>query len=612
MRKFTVVMAALMLVMGITMSAMAAQQVEVKTNSEGITAAANACEKTGNVTLIFDGGTVLRDGDWVTMDMPLGVTLCQSFDFLVLGAALGADTVPLPAGNSGFATTDIGDTGAVVDNYLWAIKDVGTVGDGTNAGITVAGQEIVFRVRGTSGSSRIRIDVYDEDNALGINNAANYDGSSSLTVEPGTEFQIKLFDNNPHDGVTVPTNGAQLAVKDYDGDGIYGDGIAGPGAAADVLQYNADWDNNICVTVNSAQYSGTTINVSINSGGVDGNNFLTFNPSNPQVAHLIAATTIVLDACKGDLYGYVEPAGGQSSSCTFNYETAASYCTSTTFGGNTLLIENQSGTFFNPNDEYRLTLTISGDGAYFAAAPTAASFLPSEDPCSDPGTAVVALGTPATETGVAVTGYASGADCQAIPAGERVVEFTTAAAFTGIDTDNVIRVDVPLVVYDPAQFDNGDQVTVTVELYRLPCGLIFTDDRIIAEFVDTCAASVPTTTLYYPYAVALDGSQGWWYGMTIGNPSSAAGTAAVTVYESDGDVGTYTTPSIAAGGLAVYGASTLLANLTQTAGTGTLGDSSCHIVVVTQFASAGGFGMTGNGSDSTGYTAYTNASQWNN
>jgi hypothetical protein len=167
--------------------------------------------------------------------------------------------------------------------------------------------------------------------------------------------------------------------------------------------------------------------------------------------------------------------------------------------------------------------------------------------------------------------------------------------------------DVPVVAYDPAQITAGAQVTLTVELYRLPCGLIFTGTRVLAEFVAACGTAAPVSNLYYPYAVPLDGSSGFWFGFVIGNPSAAAGVATITFVEADGDIGTATV-NLEALGLAVYGNPELLGMLTpDAANTGTLGDSAAHIVVSCTFAGAGGFGMTGNGADSTGYTPYGSA-----
>ncbi|PIE67736.1 MAG: hypothetical protein CSA23_02870 [Deltaproteobacteria bacterium] len=603
MKKLIAVIAALFMVVGIASVSMAAQQVEVKTNSEGITGAENACEKAGNITFIFDSGTVLRDGDWWTADLPLGVTLCSSFDFVVTGNGTATNAVPGPGGFNG--TISVAADGASIDNTIWGINDHGS--DGAAGNVVVAGTEMFFRVRGTAGSNRMRIDVYDSDNTTvgngGVGAAANYDGTSTFTVSADASFQLKLFDGFDGNAAAgryafndTPT-GTPAAIN-----GFYGDAPAG----ADFLQVNNDTDNSYCIQADTEVYSGSTVNVSINSGGVSGNNFLTFNPANPQVAHLISATSITLEACKGELQDYVPFTGGQNANCMFDYMDGSNYCQTDGWAGNDLILTNNTGNWGNSGDQYRVRMIVSGNGAYWGGQPTFINgTLPgTEDPCDGDGTNVSTGWTVATESGVAASVTPRGAACGEFDADEEWTVLTS-NAFSNVDTYNKIWLDTPQVYYDADQFVAGDEVTVTVELWKLPCGLIFTDSRVIATFVDTCAAAVPNTTLYYPYTVALDGSQGWWFGMTIGNPSANAGTATVTFYEADGDMGTYTTPEIAAGGIVVLGGADLLTNLTADPGNaGTLGDAAGHIVVITNFGSAGGFAMTGDGSDSTGYTAY--------
>jgi hypothetical protein len=621
MKKTIAILAALFMVMGLAGTAMAAFQVEVKTNSEGVTAAENACEKAGNITFTFDSGTIIQDGDWWTADLPIGVEICHSFYFVVLGVDAVAGGISLP-GNGGFVNTTVGvDTGITLDNDIWSLKDV-TAGDGAIAAFTVLDTatglvpgSLFFRVRATAGSNRLRIDAYDED-AAGITAAANYDGSTSMTIGPGAEFSLKLFDSEAHDS-TGPSGGV-WAYNDSDDDGTYGDDNA-----ADRLQADNDWDNTYCINVDSTVYGGSTVDVSINSGGISGNNFLSFNPSNPQVAHIVSATAITLEMCKQDEFGFVSLEGGQNATCNFDYNSAGGYCPDqgganfTAAGGNYLILENQTGNYYQPGDDFRVVLEVSGNGAYFqdSGAAIRGYAVTDIDPCAPGGVGTLLPGllfTPDVETGNVIgTGVGGGWDCGEFDDEDTFVSLES-AMFSGIDTYNRLRVDIPGIAFDSSAFSSGDQVTVTVQLWRLPCGLIFEGERIVAEFVDECAAAAPTTTLYYPYAVALDGSQGWWFGMTIGNPSAAAGTATVTVAEMDGDIGTFTTPSIGALGLVVYGGANLLAELTpDAANAGTLGDAACHIVVTCDFASAGGFAMTGNGEDSTGYTAYGNSGTWN-
>jgi hypothetical protein len=597
MKRLIAVIAALFMVVGIASMAMAAQQVEVKTNSEGVTGAPDACEKAGNITFIFDAGTVIQDGDWWTADLPLGVTLCSSFDFVVTG-----NGAPAPGGGGFFGVIPAPGDGLTLENKIWAINDLGALAGAQN--VTVAGSPMFFRVRGNAGANRLRIDAYDSDDVVnGVSAAVNYDGSSTFSVGSDTSFQLKLFDGfdgNAAAGRFAWNNVADSATGIRDG--VYGNNTT---ITNDWLQAFNDTDNSYCIRVDTTVYGGATVNVSINSGGISGNNFLTFNPSNPQVAHLISSTSITLEACKGDLWDYVPFVGGQSANCTFTYNTGLNYCNTGGWFGNEFILQNNTGTFYNSGDQYRMRLIVSGSGAYWGGAGgNIDGYEPDQDPCGGGLFTNVSAGwVETTESGASFTGYRSAA-CGEFDSGEEVT-ILTANVFSGIEDFNRLVVAIPPVVYDRDQFVAGDEVTVTVELWRLPCGLIFSDERKVAEFVDTCAAAVPNTTLYYPFTVALDGSQGFWFGFAIGNPSAIAGTADILFFEADGDAGTFTTPSIPSGGVLVYGGADLLSNLTPNAANpGTLGDTYGHFVVITNFGSAGGFGMTGNGEDSTGYTAY--------
>ena len=620
MKKLFVIALAVFMVFGVSTVAMASFQVEVKANSEGVTAAEGACEKAGSLAFTFDEGTVLRDGDWWYADLPLGVTLCHSIDFAVLGVAGG---VAPGAGGLPIAVIAVPADGATVTAGFLSIID--TEVDGNLGNIAIAGTSpLWFRVSGATGSTRVMIQVFDSDN-IDYRNIANADGTTTLTVGNNTAFQIVLFDSDFHAPPLDPTGPWGVNDTDAPIDGQYGDD-----GAADILGVANDWDNTYCI--DAFGYAFQTIDVSINSGGVSGANFLNFNPTNPEVAHLIGTTAINLVLCKADEFGFVSLEPGQAATCRFDYESptiiADGYCadigtanfTGSVVTGNKIIVQNSTTTFFNAGDNYRLVLRISGNGAYWGAAAPGwvQGYTPAQtDYCDQDGTGVgstpVAIGgwAVATETAVVAGGGHNPAGCGPIAADDAFVSLTS-QAFTGIDTYNTIEINLPNIVYDPTQFSSGDQVTVTVELWRLPCGLIFTGDRIVAQFVDTCAAAAPVTTLYYPYSVELNGSSGWWFGVTIGNPTAAAGTAMITVYEADGDIGTYTTAAIGAFGLLVHSGSELLGLLTpDPANTGTLGDSRTHIIVNCNFGGAGGFGMMGNGMDSTGYTAYGNSVMWN-
>jgi hypothetical protein len=151
-------------------------------------------------------------------------------------------------------------------------------------------------------------------------------------------------------------------------------------------------------------------------------------------------------------------------------------------------------------------------------------------------------------------------------------------------------VDIPALNYDLDLISSADVVTIRVSLVEPPCTQIFSADIDIGTFGACAAAAIPTMVTY-PYFTAMDASEAWWDGMAIVNYSTTSGTADITVYEEDGDVGTYQT-TVAGNSMYVTLLSDMLGSLTQTAGTGTLGDARCYIVVTTDF-NADGFGMMG-------------------
>jgi len=641
MKKLLAVFLAVAMIVGFGSTAMAAFDVRTAITSEPITGTPDFCEKYGATTFTFQAGAKFYDGDWFIFDLPREVELCQSFDFVVLGNSIASGNIAVAVPTGGVTGGGTLETTGVITNgdaYTfgpWKVIDLGgnpTQGNnivvannaGGVAGATAKGMYV--RVTGDASSRRVWFRFYDNDNATSLTNAANMDGNTILVVGGDTELTLTLFDGNPWDGPPADPNtnpNALLrAYTDDDNDGIYGE------VANDLLQRGGRiWENYICARVTNAYNGGDLINVSFDSGGISGEDFITFQGQR-EIAHIIGGTSITLEACaKRDLCGYVSLAGGQGANCRYDYTAPQvtnnhGYCpdtgnqvfTSIASAGNKAILQIGSGTF---TGAYYIELEIiSGDGTYFGGIPgsidgmTAAN---GADPCTlAPGSGLYDYNSPpaltwtvVTRSGTAfVAPFADGAGCGTVPANKQLYRLRS-QAFDPTNADiNRIVIDIPRTVYNPALLSDGDVATVRVELYKVPCGLIFQDTRCIANYVSTCAAAQPQTTLLYPYAVELDGSSGWWFGMSFCNPSGNAGTATITVYETDGDTGSYTTPSIAAGGMMTMNGTDLLSNLTAgTGNTGTLGDSRAHIVVICNFGFAGGFGMMGNGMDSTGYSA---------
>jgi hypothetical protein len=625
MKKVIVISVVMLVALCFGTVAMAANQVVVQANSEGITMEEGACEKFGSLKFVFDAGTVLTDQDWWRLDLPVGVTLCRSIDFAILGNAGN----PVPGGGGGLPVAVIAvPDGATVAAGFITIKDLGT--DGLPGGITVAGTSpLWFRVSGVAGSSRVRIEVYDED-AADYTNPLCADGSTTMTVAADTEFELKILDSLTHNSNDDPTG--PWGYNDSDADNQFGeqglvDELGTTGGAG-----GNDYDNTYCAS--AFGYSQQTVNVSINSGG-SAPNFLNFIPTNPQVANLVSATLIELSMCKADEFGYVTLEGGQNAVCVFDYDTGhpfAGYCldvgtanfTGSTVGGNKIIIRNTSGTFFDPADNYRIVLRTPGNGAYWAATGPANinGFYPGNgtqcNAIAAPNEAYAVTWTAATETATAFTTYATGIGCGAVAAGSAVVS-QTSSIFTGIDDTDMLTVNLPAIVFDPAQFSSGDQVAVTVELWRLPCGMVFSGNRTVAQFVDTCPTAAPGSVLLYPYATPLNDPD-WWFGMSLCNPvvpnmTAVAGSYTITLYEDDGDSFQYdSTEDLAPGDMVTFSGQDLL-GLTWTTltsdGGGIAGDARCHFVVNCMFGPAGGFGMQGNGVDSTGYVPYGSSAYFN-
>jgi hypothetical protein len=102
-----------------------------------------------------------------------------------------------------------------------------------------------------------------------------------------------------------------------------------------------------------------------------------------------------------------------------------------------------------------------------------------------------------------------------------------------------------------------------------------------------CEENVLRTSAIYPYFTQMN-SATWWFGLAITNYGDEAGTAAITLYEQDGDIATGEV-DIAAHGIVVLSIADLMTELVLSTG-GTLGDSACYVEVV-----GDGFPVTGMG-----------------
>jgi len=201
-----------------------------------------------------------------------------------------------------------------------------------------------------------------------------------------------------------------------------------------------------------------------------------------------------------------------------------------------------------------------------------------------------------------VGGVDTGSVCD-IDDNDRVVKLVPARA-TGTNTGYEVTenddfgdlatwvIDIPRMRVDNNQVSAGDKVWVKICLSRftggiceeLPCCCeIYIGELCCPADTDSSAGA----SLVYPYFPPASSTQFNLIGMTITNLSAVAGNAVITVYESDGTVGTLTVP-VSAKGIYLNTLSGLVADPGMVkSGTGNLGDSKCYIVVKTGFASEG-------------------------
>jgi len=191
--------------------------------------------------------------------------------------------------------------------------------------------------------------------------------------------------------------------------------------------------------------------------------------------------------------------------------------------------------------------------------------------------------------------------CTVPAANQATVMTTPASAYVVAGTEGPYWwIDVPPIRIDPAVLKNGELVSVKIELYDptapvpiCPACVVSLCDCTIPVAQVCCAAAV-STTLSFPYFTSLTAGD-FWNGISISNPTAAAGSCVLTAYEKDGSVGTAT---VAVGAKSMF--VDLLENIVW-AGTG-LGGVQCYMTAVCNYGGAFGFAMMANGvHDSMGY-----------
>jgi hypothetical protein len=151
-------------------------------------------------------------------------------------------------------------------------------------------------------------------------------------------------------------------------------------------------------------------------------------------------------------------------------------------------------------------------------------------------------------------------------------------------------IDIPWMRVDPSRVNPGDQVWVRICLI-LDCAGICSEDVICCcdIYIGELCCAFDTSSgagLIYPYFPPANTTVWNLLGMTITNLSAIDGTAMVTMYESDGDVGEVEI-DVDANSIFLETIPNVAALMTQTDGAGTLGDAKCYFTVDANFPATG-------------------------
>lgn len=584
--------------------AFAENRVEVKVTSEPIPDKSK-CSKAGGFSMEFDEGTELIDGDRITIDLDFGVKLCRSIDIVIAPAGSNVlfdldrnlfrnydmagvaptfgDQIPFDDGSVAGIAADVWMGASIPVQGLSGNSVTQTVA-GVVGPPTVGGEGAFFHVYGSNGSQRITVDV------IGINPG---DGTSGLRVNDVTSDKdamiLRFLDANVRADV-FERNNEMIVWWDQNNDDIQPvDGSENQ----TVIPYTNGIemaDNTLCINV--SEFDETKVFASLDSQS----DKFTFIPSNPQIAHI--APTSKLFSCKDGSTSRIQMASDQGR-CIFDFENGLGYCDASANITRRVVISRPEA--FS-DSQYRVTMTItspstgvywSNDAIRYTAMTSAAC------PTNPAGNNV--FGNTINYTylnsgGAILTNFnGDSGSCSGIADADKAVTVQTEGDTgvrlfpAGTGQFNALYLDIPNMVFDKDVVTEGTEVKVQVSLSQLPCGEIYSGEIVMGTF--GCGTS---TTMVYPYFTGGDGA--WWNGVSVTNISETAGTAGFYLFEQDGDQAKLENVAVGANSGYVNLLSSVVGEMTQTAGTGTIGDSTAYIVVCTDF-DADGFAMIANNDD---------------
>jgi hypothetical protein len=346
-------------------------------------------------------------------------------------------------------------------------------------------------------------------------------------------------------------------------------------------------------------------------GGYDSrDDFLTFT-GDARVGQLVSAANITLVRCKAGSVGDV-PLADPQTGCLFDVDTlgvapaAVGYCNA---APNRLIIQNNTG-YFETGD-YALRYTLVTDGVYWS---TLAHGLVRYNwtgsgnnftDCAWNGTTIAAgWNARLADNLTPVTAITGPGSCSVTASQRATVLESNSFTLPALAADQ-LYVNLAAAHYDLSIVAAGTTASMRVELVRLPCTVIFSEDVDLGTFVTACGQAAAGAMLTLPYFPNPSGI--YWQGVAIINNSAAAGTFDFMVYEEDGDIGLIDDVAIAAQGtngcMVVWTGTDIQGALVLTggAGSGVLGDSRFFANVVPSIGGVQTFVMFGTGVEGLGY-----------
>lgn len=510
--------------------AFAAQNIFKKTTVPDIPK--SECWQVGTLTWEADNNTVLTNGDVMRNSLSNNATLCKSFNyFLRLHDGTAAPII-------GGAATPVTSTEPAFDSIVAP---------------AAATSEYGLLVVGVAGQQTYTMTVAERDNVTGIVHTNIAFTMTFVGRNAANRLIVKFFDGK---------NAAPYFWKrNTTGAYLWNSATAAPNTFV-------AGDNILCANTSSALFTLEYLESTSNSVPAATGLPVVFS-GDDRIAHITAAAQLSLVTCKGAACGHIVLGTGlQGSTCnSFDYDTngtgANGYCldhtADATLGALNVpkFIIQSTQAFEVTNYSVTAQILVNGSaaerGVYWSGtAPAYKSSATTTCNTAPGGLALGALGYLRGDAITAVPGaalIAAGANnCAAVPAASRAVSFTSAPAVLFGAGEFFFELNLPPFVYNLAEVNANDLVTVRVTLTKGTCGS-WSFDLCMGTFGCPLPAAVGSGRLC-PFVPSLSAADPYVTGIAVTNTSATATTTVLlTATKANGTTATFTTPALAPGAI---------------------------------------------------------------